>query len=936
MGERRPMTDRRERSYADIPRWLGPALAVLAPIVHFWPAAAGRLLLAPGDAVLYLVPVRRLAAEFVARGQWPLWNPFVFAGFPFLAVSQTAVLHPGTWMFLVLPALWAVNLQMIATYAIAALGTFAYARAIGASVAGATLAATTFSLSGFNVGHLGYTGLVQATALLPAALWGAERLRHKQSAGVVAGGAAAVGLGVLAGHPQGSLLVAGTVAAYAAYFAAATRPPAGRERYLAACAAMLVAGLLLGAVQLVPTAELVSHTRRSALGFEEFSSFALPPAQVPTLVFPFLFGGDTTTPYWGAWNFFELFGYTGLVPLIAALAAWPLVRHDVVARFWVALAFLSLALALGQATPLASLAYRVPVWNLFRAPARALLQFDLAVAVLAAIGASHALRSNPRWLRRAAVATGLFVAVAAVVAATLGPRLLGARAARAGLDAGVLAEALSWHGPAILWPVVVAAAAAAAWLVATRHRGCLALLVVLAVHVADVTLVGQLRLSRSFLRADQVDVVPDFVPWLRQHGVTAGRGRVLLLADGSAVRADLGRWDVAMVNGYDPYILARFSEVAGGMTYYGTVPDAALLARPGFLDLLNVTHLVSNAPQEAGPSGPFAQRPLDLALRPGEAVEFALPRPAHATHLDVVSSLFDGVRVEEGRAVARVSLIEPDGRATVLVLAAGRDTAEWAWDNPALRGTLRHRRGAIHESFAAGPFVGHRYRSTRALPLPLIVSRLRVESLSRVNVSRMSLVDRDTGLSYPCTREQALLADAGRWEFAARIGGATILRNRHALPRAWFVEAVRVLPAGELLEVVRTGRLQDGTPFHPGRVALVEEPVALPLAFDGDGEVRITRYEANRVELRSRTQGPAFLVLADTHYPGWRAEVDGVEAPILRVNGVLRGLALPAGRHVVRFTFRPRSLVAGAAVSAASAATLGAWVFATAWRRRRA
>ncbi len=52
-----------------------------------------------------------------------------------------------------------------------------------------------------------------------------------------------------------------------------------------------------------------------------------------------------------------------------------------------------------------------------------------------------------------------------------------------------------------------------------------------------------------------------------------------------------------------------------------------------------------------------------------------------------------------------------------------------------------------------------------------------------------------------------------------------------------------------------------------------------------------------------------FLVLNDLWHPWWFAELDGKPAPILRANVLFRAVAMPPGRHTVRFRFRP---VAGA------------------------
>jgi hypothetical protein len=66
----------------------------------------------------------------------------------------------------------------------------------------------------------------------------------------------------------------------------------------------------------------------------------------------------------------------------------------------------------------------------------------------------------------------------------------------------------------------------------------------------------------------------------------------------------------------------------------------------------------------------------------------------------------------------------------------------------------------------------------------------------------------------------------------------------------------------------------------------------------------------------------AWLVLAETYaiYPGWRASVDGVEAPLLVANGAATAIPLPAGAREVVLRFTPPGLRAGMAISAAGLA----------------
>ena len=71
-----------------------------------------------------------------------------------------------------------------------------------------------------------------------------------------------------------------------------------------------------------------------------------------------------------------------------------------------------------------------------------------------------------------------------------------------------------------------------------------------------------------------------------------------------------------------------------------------------------------------------------------------------------------------------------------------------------------------------------------------------------------------------------------------------------------------------------------------------------------------------RIIVQVENAQPGILILSDTYAPGWHAAVDGQEVPILKTNGLFRGIALGAGKHTVSFEYKPLSVIAGAIISA--------------------
>jgi hypothetical protein len=154
-----------------------------------------------------------------------------------------------------------------------------------------------------------------------------------------------------------------------------------------------------------------------------------------------------------------------------------------------------------------------------------------------------------------------------------------------------------------------------------------------------------------------------------------------------------------------------------------------------------------------------------------------------------------------------------------------------------------------------------------------------------------------------------------------------------ALPRAWVVGAQRVVPDDDAALAAITS-----PDFDARRTAVTEEqvddmPVTGPRT-PTSGSAVVTRDEPERVTLSTTSSRPGLLVLSDTWFPGWKATLDGSDVPLHRVDYVMRGVPLPAGRHTVEFRYEPLSWTIGRLSSLLGLiAVLGALVLGL--RRRR-
>lgn len=140
--------------------------------------------------------------------------------------------------------------------------------------------------------------------------------------------------------------------------------------------------------------------------------------------------------------------------------------------------------------------------------------------------------------------------------------------------------------------------------------------------------------------------------------------------------------------------------------------------------------------------------------------------------------------------------------------------------------------------------------------------------------------------------------DAGGLQLIERTADAYIYENSKALPRVMFATRARQVDFDDLL---RRGKI----PNIDYRETVLLESVSGEAPLDADGSAVIASYRNDEIIIDTSSSHGGWLVLNDVWHPWWYAEVDGKELPILRANVLFRAVAVPRGRHTVRFTFRP-------------------------------
>ena len=274
------------------------------------------------DLVLQNAVWKQHIRETLAAGEIPLWNPKSFTGIPFLAGGQASTFYPLNILFYVLPLEVAYGWFTALQVAIAGACMYVFGRVLRLRVLAALFGAVVYMFSGFLVVSVVFTMFVAAVPWLPLVLAVIEYIVRKQEEKgnrsfqpipYVAAGAAVIGLVVLAGHPEliyYTLIVAGAytfVRLIAAYFRIRrqSQQPSPFVRILKLAGwllTMAVAGVALGAVQLIPLVELLPlNFREGSASLEQVLGWAWPSRHVLTFALPNIFGNPSHHQWFDIW-----------------------------------------------------------------------------------------------------------------------------------------------------------------------------------------------------------------------------------------------------------------------------------------------------------------------------------------------------------------------------------------------------------------------------------------------------------------------------------------------------------------------------------------------------------------------------------------------------------------------------------------------------------
>ena len=791
-----------------------------------------------------------------ARGQLhagdiPQWNPYAMSGTPFWANGQLGLLSPFHLPTWLLSFNWSLGATAALQLWVAAFGSYLLARQLRLGFAAGIFAGVAFAFCSFNLLWLSYP-LASVSPLLPWLILFAERIAERGRVVDAVWLAVVVAIAFVGGHPGTQGHLVLALGIYAVLRCALLPATAWRSRGLRVA---LVGGGLVAGIALAALVFLPQALRASdswGSVIRQGGGGHLPSGGLRTILFPWWWSRPQMSA--GAYpgaGIAERTVYAGVLAPMLAVAALAMRERWRERLPFLVIGLLALAVAFG-AEPFYSVIAHTPLLSNVH-NARMTLLFEFGAVMLAAFGFDRAVGM------RGAPVAALGAGVAAVLAGVIvlqayhptGEEL---RAVRTHLLTG---RDFSGMGD------VVRLTSIAWWIV--------------------LSVLATAAVSLHWPRARPVVAALLFALAL-YAALKYGRGA-------SQIRAQTDSWWQTLVAG-------ALIAVVAIRRLWPLVFVAALMALAAAIDLARFGQGYPSVVTSIPALVVFLVAVAALALtraEPGRhAVAFGLLAVLGlnvAYFVYRVQPLADPVAMKQPEVAAVDAARGPGGYRTT-----GLDRFTMPPDSGMWFG-MRDIRGYDP------PEPKRRYYELWHWPEPPDLSGDGL-NIGGYNERWRRLMDM-LSVRYAMVSPYAPELKQPGMHLLHHAADAAVYRNDDALPRAYVPASVkRVTGADGAFAAV------TANDFDPADAAIVEDAVGA-----GAGSASLSRDDPEHVRIQAAMQRGGLLVLTDKMDDGWRVSVDGEDAKPLYVNSVVRGVAVPAGRHTVDWRYRTPGLLAGTAIS---------------------
>ncbi|MDP2585411.1 MAG: YfhO family protein, partial [Candidatus Levybacteria bacterium] len=273
------------------------------------------------DVIRLLYPEKELTIRAFKNFEFPLWNPYNFSGNPHLASLQSGSFYPLNIIFFIFPYVIAWTIFILLQPILTGIFSFLFARELRLGVKSSIFSALVFAFSSYSSVWMEYGNIGHSIAWMPCALW--MVIRNLKQPSILKSIVISLSLtfAIFAGYIQTAFYAFVFVLGFTIFHIFFIDKKNYLKKISIFCL-IFILPILLSAVQLFPTLELIFQSARASYPHSSFLRLLIQPFYLVTMFVPDFFGNPATRNYWIAGTYIERVMYIGVIPLIFIIYAF--------------------------------------------------------------------------------------------------------------------------------------------------------------------------------------------------------------------------------------------------------------------------------------------------------------------------------------------------------------------------------------------------------------------------------------------------------------------------------------------------------------------------------------------------------------------------------------------------------------------------------------
>jgi len=320
------------------------------------------------DSYSQLYIWKSLIADSYKQGEWPLWNPYSYSGYPLAGNLQSAAFYPFNLLFIWFSMIPAWNIYLVLGPILASITMYMLIRILKMSKGAGIVGGLAYGYSAYAISWMEFATATNSMIWIPLLVVITEKYFLTQRLKVWKWLTPVVYCLISSGNFQMTIYGFVIFASYLTYKLINNRKPLNIKLFLTIIV-WGIFGLLMSAILLLPSIEMWSLSIRDLENnLKNINYGLLPLANLITTTIPDFFGNPATANYWGVLNYHETLIYGGVVLFLSVM--WSIFNFKTLpnfAKYFIFLIIISLFFYIDN--PLIRLGYSINIPGLSTATA---------------------------------------------------------------------------------------------------------------------------------------------------------------------------------------------------------------------------------------------------------------------------------------------------------------------------------------------------------------------------------------------------------------------------------------------------------------------------------------------------------------------------------------------------------------------------------------